>query len=189
MAWTTPLTATTNGTLTAAQFNSSVRDNLNASEAGIATYHKSPYPTGGTFFATGSHELALRGSYSDSYTTAQSTTSLSYVTLHDAAPAISAPTGTSVLCWITAGMGNSNGGSTSCMSVAVSGATTIAASDEWMASSSGMAAGTSTDNFSKATVCHLFTGLTPGVNTFTCQYKVLSGTGWFQNRTMIVFTL
>lgn len=37
MAWTAPLTAALNGTLTAAQFNTHVRDNLLETEAAKAT--------------------------------------------------------------------------------------------------------------------------------------------------------
>lgn len=189
MAWSTPLTATLNGTLTAAQFNSSVRDNLNASEASIAHFHQGASVTGGLFFATGANALDQRGVYSDSYTNASSTTSTSYVSLASAAPAVAAVTGTQALCWITAGLTNSSSGSNSFMSVGVSGASTIAESDNWCISIDGLLTGSSVDSFAKMTSCHLFTGLTPGTNIFTTKYRVSANTGWFQNRSIVVLAM
>lgn len=73
------------------------------------------------------------------------------------------------------------------VSVAVSGASTIAASDAVSIYSSGVDAG----NASRWSVMQRMTGLTPGSNTFTMKYAAgTSGaTGTFQRRELVVMPL
>jgi hypothetical protein len=73
------------------------------------------------------------------------------------------------------------------VSFAVSGATTLAAKDDWALYFSGMAA----NNANRWAVCRRATGLTPGSNTFTMKYAAgASGdTGTFQRREIIVMPL
>lgn len=72
-------------------------------------------------------------------------------------------------------------------SVAVSGDSTIAASDDWCLYMSGMTAA----NAQRWGVCHRMTGLTPGSNTFTMKYAtgIAGATGTFQRREIIVMPL
>jgi hypothetical protein len=71
------------------------------------------------------------------------------------------------------------------MSIAVSGASTVAAADSWAIQFRS----TSATNSLGAAVAHIFTGLTAGSNTFTCKYKVSAGTGTFSNRSITVLGL
>lgn len=72
-------------------------------------------------------------------------------------------------------------------SFAVSGASTIAVSDDWAMYASGQTA----SNSNRWTTCHRVTGLTPGSNTFTMKYAAgASGsTGTFARRNIIVLPL
>lgn len=72
-------------------------------------------------------------------------------------------------------------------SVAVSGATTISASDRWSVYMSGIAA----NNSNRFGTAHLITGLNPGSNTFTMKYSAGSSTatGTFKRRELIVMPL
>jgi hypothetical protein len=65
------------------------------------------------------------------------------------------------------------------MSVAVSGATTLAASDDWLVA---------TLNVSDVTGARtiVLSGLTAGTNTFTLQYRVGATTGSFFRRYLTV---
>jgi hypothetical protein len=82
---------------------------------------------------------------------------------------------------LTATISNSANSSTY-MSVAVSGATTIAASDA--------TALIETRYLMGASAMYVITGLTAGSNTFTLQYRSTAGTtGTFVNRTIIVIPL
>lgn len=71
-------------------------------------------------------------------------------------------------------MGN-NAVSTISAAVAVSGSTTIAATQD-------LCFGYPTNVVIRGGLTHLYTGLTPGSNTFTLQYQVNSGTGTFDHR-------
>jgi hypothetical protein len=67
-------------------------------------------------------------------------------------------------------------------SLAVSGATTLAATDDYAMAAEE--AGTSRQRqYMKA---HFFFALTPGSNTFTMHHRVASGTGSFSNRRIFI---
>lgn len=72
-------------------------------------------------------------------------------------------------------------------SFAVSGATTVAASDDWCVFMSGASANAP----GRWGVCRRVTGLTPGSNTFTMKYAAgaTGATGTFANREIIVLPL
>jgi hypothetical protein len=80
---------------------------------------------------------------------------------------------------------NSASGNTGYMSVAVSGASTVAASDNWAISYKSQAASDGVG----ISVAHRFTGLTAGSNTFTAKYRTTAGTESFQWRDIIVIGL
>lgn len=179
MAWSAPMTAVAGATFTAAQFNQYVRDNLNATAVALATA-VSQVPV-----STGANALAMRTPATASVATSQTTASTTYTDLTTPGPAITAITGTIAIVFIAAGMANNVSNSLTACSVAVSGASTLAASDAWAAYLDGNQA----SNFSRVGVTHTFTGLTAGSNTFTMKYKVGSNTGSYQNREINVFPL
>ena len=98
-----------------------------------------------------------------------------------AGPAVTVPiVGTQAIVILTAQIQGSTGQSAGFMSVAVSGATTIAASDANSLRVFGNDA-----NRSSATV--LITGLNPGSNTFTAVYKTVgSGSAVYGARNILV---
>lgn len=173
MAWTTPMTAVAGSVFTAAQFNTYVRDNLNATAPALAT------ASGQTFVATGVNALAARLATQNVVATAEGTTSTSYTALATAGPAVTVTTGT--MAWVSLFCASSNSGTvSSLMSYAVSGASSIAASDT---TAIGGAFGTAG---ARCGITYLQTGLTPGSNTFTAQYRVGSGTGTYSGRILAV---
>jgi hypothetical protein len=115
--------------------------------------------------------------------TSQSTSSTSYTDLTTAGPAVTVTTGTKALVIVSylATDGVNVGQS---MGYAVSGATTIAATDTTALFSQVNASFIT--NFSRASVVTL----TAGSNTFTAKYKVVSaGTRSFANRDIFVMNL
>src|SRR5574343_510386 len=117
--------------------------------------------------------------------TVQATTSTTYTDLATVGPARTAPVGTTgkALVMLSSTIISAVGGNTAAMSVAISGASTVAASDAYclLAQASG---GSYTFSLSRAV---LFTGLTAGSNTFTAKYRVSSGTATFLSRDIAVF--
>lgn len=176
MAWSAPMTAVAGATFSAAQFNQYVRDNLNETAPAKAT------GAGQIFVSTAANTLAARTPGGAVVVTSQGTAVTSYGNnLTTTGPAVSAVTGTQALVWFGALISNS-GANSSAASVAVSGASSVAANDQWAA----INVGTSANRFS---VGHIFTGLTSGSNTFTMQYKAAAGTATFANRELIVVPL
>jgi hypothetical protein len=116
--------------------------------------------------------------------TYQSTTSTSYTDLATSGPAVTITTGTRALViWNTEFYG-STAGRIPMVSPAISGASTVAASNP----RASVFANYNSDElkFGNATI---FTGLTAGSNTFTLKYRVNSGTANFGNREIIVIDM
>ena len=117
------------------------------------------------------------------YTTTSGTvTSGSYTTLTGGgtAPSVTLSTGLSALVTFTVVAAAPGGSVGAAASVAVSGASTVAASDSWWAF---------TDNSSFITLSRTFVMVLPtaGVNTFALQYRMGSaGTGTFSTRAITV---
>jgi hypothetical protein len=181
MAWSTPLTAVSNATLTAAQWNASVRDNLLETAVAKAT------TATGIFVATGTNTIAQRVGNSDNVSTDQATSSTTYADLSTVGPSVTATTGVAAIvmlgCWMT----NSTGGARSIMSYSMSGATTTAAQD--LTGASVQITTSSSSCYVGSSRTYLHTGLTAGSTTFKAQYKVSAGTGNFSNRTLSVLPL
>ena len=119
----------------------------------------------------------------DKIDTSQTVTSTSYVDMATVGPTVTLTTGTSVLVNVGAFL-IANAANNAYMGFTVSGASTLAASDnnslQWSNASV-------TTNFAlRATRQVLVTGLTPGVNTFTSKYRVTGGTGTIADRTISV---
>ena len=123
MAWTAPMTAVAGNTLTAAQWNTHVRDNLLETAPAKAT------AAGRIFVTTAANAIAERVVDSETVATSQTTTSTSYTDLATTGPAVTVTTGARALVFYGAEMENTTSTALSAASVAVSGATTDAASD------------------------------------------------------------
>ena len=103
------------------------------------------------------------------------------------ATAVTVTTGTSALVVAIARCMCDTNNAEAEVSYAVSGATTVAASDNY----SGRVDQSNTASYIGASVPVFFvhTGLTAGSNTFTMQYKVNAGTGFYADRRITVFPL
>jgi hypothetical protein len=177
MAWTVPLTATANTTLTAAQWNASVRDNLNETAPAKATQ------AGTLFVGNGANSIVEREVLDNIVETSETTTNTSYVSLATNGPIVTITTGVKALVFINCSMSNSTANVGTWASWECSGATTIAAIDSralYLQSAAG--------NDMRAGVCSLNT-TTPGVNVFRMMYRVTSNTGTFLRRRLQVIAL
>jgi hypothetical protein len=181
MAWTTPMTFVANTPLTAAQLNVHLRDNFLETEPAKAT------SLGGMFVATGLNRIAERVGGSHVVDVAEDTTSTSYVDLETVGPTLTLTTGTRALVLISCQMSIDLNGVTANMTVAVSGSTTIAASDSGSVQIDGMGAA---DKVARIGITNYFDELVPGVNTFTAKYKCVSGQrATFSNRSLTVLPI
>lgn len=178
MAWSAPPTFTAGNVLTAAQLNILTAD-LNETAPAKAT------TAGQHFVATGANAIAARLTTTATVAPAETTTSATYTTLATAGPAVTVTTGASVLVMLHAKIINNTATANSFMGYNVSGASTVGESD---GTALAFAAGAASVWQQVGTVIH-HSGLTPGSNTFTCMYRVNTGTGTFQNRRITVFPL
>jgi hypothetical protein len=130
------------------------------------------------------------GSFNTSLATVatdQTTTSTSYVDLATAGPAVTVTTGTKALVSIKASMANGATATGQLMGVAVSGATTLAASDTYAAGYKYIGA---VNNQPIGAATFLIEGLTAGSNTFTAKYRSATGdTVYFKERMISVVNL
>lgn len=175
MSWSTPLTAVANTGLTAAQWNASVRDNLNETAPAKAAN------AGSWFIATGANAIAERRILTNSITTAQTTGSTSYTNLATTGPAVTITTGTQALVLVSSRLTTDTSGQSAYAMYAVSGATTIAADD-----TGSLEGQNSAGNNVRATSAYVESSLNAGSNTFTVQYRVSGGTGTFSRRRLVV---
>lgn len=119
--------------------------------------------------------------------TAQTTTSTTYTDLATVGPTVTLTTGTKALIMFGADHGNNTANHAAWTSVAVSGATTLAASDAW--STLLVVSGISVPFLTVSRV-YLLTGLTAGSNTFTVKYKSETGsTSSFVRRSLVVLDM
>jgi hypothetical protein len=179
MAYSTPLTAVSNATFTAAQFNASVRDN-------ILTIPDAKFTASGRIIvSTAAGASAERVIDSNTVATSQTTTSAAYANLTTTGPAVTVTTGARALVFGNAFMSSNSIGQKSWISCAVSGATAIAASDTFGAEF--QVYGSNAEY--RGGFATLFKTLTPGANTFTMQYRVSAGTTTYQDRELVVIAL
>lgn len=178
MAWTTPMTAVAGAALNAADFNTHIRDNLNMTGPGVATAE------GRWLVGSASKTLAERDIQEAIVTTNESTGSTAYTNLSTSGPSLTLTTGSFAIVSLYGQLVNATAANGACaMSFEVSGATTIAADDAQSIVTDGL----TVDNGHYLGVSHGVT-LTPGSNTFTCKYKAGSGTAWFSNRRLVVWS-
>lgn len=111
--------------------------------------------------------------------TQESTTSTAYTNLATVGPTVTITTGVAAWVLFDAEIISSSGGPAK-MSVAVSGASTVAATDNYAL------VNPSTNSFQIGFIT-LITGLTAGSNTFQAKYKTqTAGTAFFGRRRLIV---
>lgn len=178
MAWTSPPTVVARDIVTAALWNTSVRDNLN--ECAIAKAGTS----GRVFTATAANAMAERVPDSTLVATAQTTTSTTYVDLTTAGPAVTHSTGIQCMASWGAIMSNATLGLGARMSCALSGSNTVAASDT---NSAACESGNANDAF-QISWTTIFTPITAGSLTLTSKYRAIGGgTASFTTRIMTMF--
>jgi hypothetical protein len=173
------MTAVANATFFAAEFNTHLRDNLNETAPGKAT------TAGGIFVATGTNAIAERVPTNAVVAASQSTGSTTYTDLTTPGPAVTVTTGTKAIVMLYT-RASVLGVNTTAMGFAVSGASTIAASDGQalaFTSSNG-----DTLSFHGSAVL-MITALAPGSNIFTAKYRVTGGTGTWIDRRLAVIPL
>lgn len=124
--------------------------------------------------------------------TSQTTTSTTYTDLATVGPSVTVDIGASGLALVSfaATMQNTVASAQDILAVAVSGATTVAASD----SEALQHLTTGTGDIRRYGLTTLMTGLNAGSNTFKLQYRVQStgsgsGTGTFSTRSLLVVPL
>lgn len=179
MAWTAPMSAVSGEIWTSAEFNAHIRDNLLETMPGKAT------AANRIFVSNGLNSIAERAPSTATVATAQTTSSTSFTDLATVGPAVTVTTGTAALVWAVVRCQHSSGTAENSWAVEVSGASTVAASNDWR----GLQSGVSSGNPNRFGVCHLFTNLTAGSNTFTIKYKTTGATATFQDRDIIVVPL
>jgi hypothetical protein len=174
MTWTAPKTWVANTTLTAAELNAQIRDNLNHQAAPIVSGNR------GYVVSTGENDLAFRQPERAVNQSTGETSSTSYTDLDstDAGPVVTATTGTAALIIFGCTMIQKTvAGNSTFASVAVSGATTISPSTGW-----ALRMQTGVDYRLCASQFVFFNTLNPGDNTFTMKYAVGAGKGEFKRR-------
>jgi hypothetical protein len=179
MSWTAPMTAVAGSVYTAAQFNTFVRDNLLETAPAKAT------TTGSLFVGTGVNTIAERIPAKSRLSTGETTTSTSYTNLATVGPTVTVTTGTDALVLATCTVQNNTSGTNVYSSYEISGATTVAATDDRAIFITTAAA----NQGFRASIAYFEDALTPGSNTFTAKYRVISGTGTFTNRMLTVIPL
>lgn len=127
----------------------------------------------------------LAGVAANQVATQQSSASTSYTDLSTVGPAVTLVTGANAIVAVGSNIENANLSVNTYMSYAVSGASTVAANDQWsVAWGPNVASGYWSMSF-----VSFQTGLTPGSNTFTAKYRCSGGTGFWAQRYLVVWPL
>jgi hypothetical protein len=176
MAWTAPMTAVANTVFTAAQFNLHVRDNLNETAVAKATQISSH------FVGNGLNSIVERLSQVDNIAATETTASTTYTDLATVGPSVTTATGSRAIVFIRAAMENSGANNGTFMSWDVTGASTLAASENQAVNFAGLPAA----QRQRLGSTYMISSLTPGTNTFTVKYRVTAGTGTFLARQIAV---
>lgn len=188
MVWTAPFTAVAGSVLTAAQMNTFIRDNLNETMVAKAS-------TNGSIFTVGnSGALVERTPAASIVTTAVNITSTSFADPSDEGtsggdpgPSVTVLTGPMALVGYRATLSVPSVTARIEASYAITGATSRDAST---VRSMGYSLGNSASGMNlREGVLDLAVDLESGLNTFTMQYNVSSGTGTAQDRRLWVLPL
>lgn len=164
MSWTAPRTWVTGEVVTAALLNTHIRDNQ-------IDLDRRTSPTGAVV------------------ATSQTTTATSYSDLATAGPAVTVTIGSTgkALIAVHSSIANATSAVASLVGYAISGATTLAASDTTAIGYTSSISGAGL----RAGATQLITGLTAGSTTFTAKYRMDPGTGpaSFADRRLMVTPL
>lgn len=195
MAWTVPRTWGASDVVTAALLNEQIRDNLNETMCAKARLQ------GGFFTTLFSDDqdsdddsvttIVERFCASERIAAAEQTTSTTFTDLTTVGPTVTVETGQQALIFMSCTMFSTQASSRmSGMSWGISGATNrVTYFDPIILMQDGCTQASAPWNFSQAD--HM-RGLTPGTNTFKCQYRCGSGAAapsTFSNRFLAVFPL
>ena len=174
-------------TLAAPATGSAVTLTLPAATGTVALSNGTTY-TGTHNFTGATVSGVFPASATATVATNQTTTSLSFVDLATAGPAVTVTTGTKALVTVTARWQGGGAGYGASVGYAVSGATTVAATDiSALRNEPNGVVNAPAIRYSATT---LITGLSAGSNVFTAKYKALSGgTSEFSNRDISVIDL
>lgn len=176
MAWTAPMTYTSGNTLTAAQQNVYVRDNINETAPGKAS------AASRWFVSNGANDMREREVAGNTVTPSENTTSSSYTNLSTFGADVTVFTGTTALVWIQCLIQHNTAGAIGYASYEVASGTTVAASDTWCirCGFSGV------NDDQRAGVASYRNGLNNASNIFRMQYKTNTGTASFAARHILV---
>lgn len=177
MVWVAPATWTTNQTVTAAQLNAQLRDNMLETAPAKASI-SGAYPQ--IYTVSGANQIAAREIKDNITTTSETTTSTSFTDLATWGAGFDFVTGAFALCFPVSRVFNSAGG-VSYASFEITGATTSPAVDGRGVANQG------TDDIRAASVQLM--ACTPGSNYFLMKFRVSSGTGTFGSRRLCVMAL
>ena len=177
MAWTSPLTAVANTAMTAAQWNTFLRDNLNAQGPTSAT------AGGQLLVTTGFGSLTMRTPGVTFVSLSATTASPSYVDVDPSGAEVTVTTGNKAMVTIGSGISNSTAGCGGRASVDLAGDTERVADElNVVAGDSGNAS-----DFFKLTWTTIYSPLNPGVQIFGMRYRAAGGgTASFNDRLMMV---
>ena len=171
------MTAVSGSVLTAAQWNTYVRDNLNETAPAKAT------AAGQIFVSTAANSIAARTVAADYVATQETTASTTYGDLATSGPAVTATTSASAIVAIYANMFNTSGNA-HWMSYDISGATSDSANDNRALQLQGTGGQHVGATFFHSSI------LTPGVNTFTAKYRCsTAGNATFSVRRLMVIPM
>lgn len=177
MAWVSPMTAIANTTLTAAQWNTFLRDNLNAQGPTLAT------ASGQYLVTTGFGSMIMRTPGVQYIGTSDTTTSSSLVVLDSDGAEVTAITGKMAMVTIGSQISNSTAGAGGLASIELSGDSERPADDTNCVRSDS---GTASDTF-KLTFTTIYNPINPGSNTFGMRYRATGGgTATFSGRLIVV---
>lgn len=210
MVWTQPMTFVAGSVLTAAQLNLHLRDNLMASEAAIVQEDHD------FVLSNGYHQLTRRKVADHLITTGESSSSTDYADLATTGPTVTVETTNRAWVIMTAHMQCNDALSQIYMSFAIErpegaknadgelvatpedaeenqgdNADTSGSrepGDNWALAHDGLS---TAGSFRRSYVDFISANLTPGLNTFTCKYRVASSgvTGTWTNRQIIVIPM
>lgn len=182
MAWTAPMTAVATATFTAAQFNTYIRNNiLETMPAKAATVGAYQVTT-----PDGLSGIVERTVGEDGSPFLHPTASTTFADVTFPVIQVTRTTGNQAMVYLSSQIQNDAVGAFGIASVDISGATTIAASDN---NSINFQQVTSAANQVCTSSKAILFDLTPGVNTFTMKFRVTSGNGAFTMKNMIVLPL
>jgi len=180
MAWTAPMTFVANTVLTADMLNTYLTNNLLETETAKAT------SSGSWFIGDGPNKIVERIPQFANISAAEDrAAAMSYGDLETVGPTVTVTTGSRAIIMMSASLVNHTGANTTLMTYQVSGATTIAASDNRALIVDGV---TADMNNQRGQIMFEET-LNPGENTFTLKYQAPNNPATISNRFIGVWPL